>query len=122
MALQWTSKSRYGDVRCFIYDAEKQEVTMTCDNVLYVSYIGHPEKVVTAVDPDGGPFLCVDGLLSTVPSGPVLHILRILSYLHTGNGLKVTLSVRVKEEEVKEEEVKEEKKQEKQDVVKKETA
>lgn len=93
---------------------------MTCDNILYVSYIGHPEKVVTAVDPDGGPFLCVDGILSTVPSGPVLHILHILSYSHTGRGLKVTLSVRVKEEEVKEEEVKE--KKGKQDDVKKETA
>lgn len=72
---------------------------MTCDNVLYVSYTGHPEKVITAVDPDGGPFLCVGGLLSTVPSGPVLEILRILSYSQPGKGLKVTLSVRVKKEE-----------------------
>jgi hypothetical protein len=60
--------------------------------------------VITAVDPDDGPFLCVGGLLSTAPSGPVLEILRILSYSQPGKGLKVNLSVRVKEEEVKEEE------------------
>lgn len=74
---------------------------MTCDHVLYVSYGGRPGKV-TAVDPDGGPYLTVGGLLYTVPSGPILKILRILSYSQPRKGLEVTLGVRVEKEAMEE--------------------
>ena len=97
MSLQWISKSRYGDVRTFIYDAEKQEICMSCKDVLYSSYSTGQNGQVVAIDPDGGPYLGVGGFIYTEPSGPVFRILRILSHSQTKKDLKVIFSVEKKE-------------------------
>jgi hypothetical protein len=98
MSLQWISKSRYGDVRTFIYDAEKQEICMSCKDVCYTSYSTGQKNEVVAIDPDGGPYLGVGGFIYTEPSGPIFRILRILFHSQIKQNLKVIFSVQKKEQ------------------------
>jgi hypothetical protein len=93
MTDSWTSKSRYGDLRHFTYDENKQEIRMKCDRVLYVSYSDGKDKEIRSVDPDGGPYLGVGGTITREPSGPTYRILRILSCSQPGKGLEVTVAV-----------------------------
>jgi len=84
----WTSKSRYGSLRSFSYDSEKEQIRIQCEDVSYFSFstkksLDHPPvDDMVSIDPDGGPYLGVKGTLFQEGSNTAYRILRILSHTH----------------------------------------
>ena len=97
--IQWTEKSRFGGLRTYIYDAEKSEIHIHCDDVLCVSYSsGQRRDEIVSVDPDGGPCIRVGGRIIQSHSD-TFKVLCILSekFSYKQERLDIVLSV-VKEE------------------------
>jgi hypothetical protein len=65
MAYEWTESSRYGAPRHFVFDGTDQ-ITVTCKDVLYTSFTQDKKGALSAVDPDGGPFMMIGGTLSSM--------------------------------------------------------
>jgi hypothetical protein len=59
MTYQWTEKSRYNTLRHYKVSSDEKTLTVTCDGVLYYSCTGDLKEKLEAVDPDGGPYLCI---------------------------------------------------------------
>ena len=57
-----TGKSRYGDKREFIL--LKNQILVKCYNTLYYSMSTNKKGEVISVDPDGGPYICVDRIIT----------------------------------------------------------
>lgn len=76
MEYQWKSTSRYGTSRHFVFDG-KDQVTVTCSDVLYTTYTQDESGKLNAVDPDGGPYLSVNGVM-----GSMTHTFRVLDILY----------------------------------------
>lgn len=57
-----TGKSRYGDKREFIL--LKNQILVKCYNTLYYSMSTNKNGEVISVDPDGGPYICVDRIIT----------------------------------------------------------
>jgi hypothetical protein len=78
MTYEWTESSRYGAPRHFVFDGT-DTVTVTCKDVLYTSFTQNQKGELSAVDPDGGPFMAVGRTLSSMTR--TFRILAILSHL-----------------------------------------
>ncbi len=77
MAYEWTESSRYGAPRHFVFDGT-DKVTVTCKDVLYTSFTQNQSGTLSAVDPDGGPFMSLGGTLSSMTRK--FRILEIVSH------------------------------------------
>lgn len=98
--IKWNVTSRYATPREFTYHPEKGEVCIVCKDVLYVSYSTGNDpitsaKIITLVDPDGGPFLGKGTRLYPPEPHPALKIVSILEekFDHTNKRLTVNVSV-----------------------------
>ena len=108
--LQWTSKSRYGDVRTFTYMADKSELHVHCENTLCVSYSSDGRRfqtvdvapVIVAVDPDGGPYLGIGTRIYRDGSNDIFCVKSILSecFQNKKRVLDVVLAVQKEESSV----------------------
>jgi hypothetical protein len=92
MTYEWTESSRYGAPRHFVFDGT-DTVTVTCKDVLYTSFTQEPKGELSAIDPDGGPFMRIGGTLSSMSR--TFRILAILS--HVSNKRSFVAVFRVQE-------------------------
>lgn len=103
--IQWSVTSRYATPREFTYYPEKGEVTIVCNDVIYVSYSTDKDPItrstiLVAVDPDGGPYLGKGTRLYPPAPHPALKIVSILeeTFDHTNKCLTVNALVEIGEE------------------------
>ena len=90
MAYEWKDNSRYGSPRHFSFD-EKDQLTVTCYDVMYTSFNQDKSGKVSSVDPDGGPYLGIRGTI--VGINRKFRILDIISYENKARSLVVILRV-----------------------------
>jgi hypothetical protein len=90
MAYEWNDTSRYGSPRHFIFDG-KDQITVTCNDVLYTSFSQDRGGNLSALDPNGGPYLGVKGTI--VAPTRKFRILDILSYTNKARLLIAVLRV-----------------------------
>jgi len=57
-----TDKSRYNTKREYIL--QKDQILVKCYDTLYYSMTMDKDKIVTAVDPDGGPYMCINRIIT----------------------------------------------------------
>ena len=101
--LSWIETSRFGALRIFDYLADTGVVHVRCEDVLSLSYSlgtrGNRDTTpeLESIDPDGGPYLKVGGLL--YHENTVFRIRRIASYLYNKKKevLEVVLHVHIEE-------------------------
>lgn len=96
--IKWTVKSRYDTPREFTYFPEKGEVVIVCKDVLYVSYSTEKDPttqavLLTAVDPDGGPYLGRGTRLYPPDPHPTLKIVSILGETYDRSKKRLTVNV-----------------------------
>ena len=83
----WTNYSRYGALRSYVLSENKEELVITCDDVIYYSI-----SPGLSIDPDGGPYLEVNQPI--MYDNVTLMIKEILSYKRiTKTRLVITLKV-----------------------------
>lgn len=112
--LSWIGTSRFGALRTFDYLADTGVVHVRCEDVLTLSYsLGPrgnqdatppPAHELESIDPDGGPYLKVGGLL--YHGNTVFRIRRIASYVYNNKQevLEVVLHVHIVRDEKEEKE------------------
>lgn len=114
--LSWIGTSRFGALRTFDYLADTGVVHVRCEDVLTLSYSLGPRgnqdaaPELESIDPDGGPYLKVGGLL--YHGNTVFRIRRIASYEYNNKQevLEVVLHVHIERGEKEEEKGKEKEK------------
>ena len=76
-------KSRYGDDILFYYDNSKWFVDLR--ECLYVRVSANEDSELTAIDPDGGPFIAIGTTLSNFSSA--LPDIKIEKIVNNGEGI-----------------------------------
>jgi hypothetical protein len=92
MTCEWNENSRYGAPRHFEFDG-KDQITVTCKDVLYTSFNQGKDGKICSVDPDGGPYLYIGGTIYYM--NRKFRILDIAS--HTNNARSLIAVFRVEE-------------------------
>ena len=60
----WTNKSRYGSLRVYKLNEDKTQLGVICHDVTtYTFSVGNDSFQATSIDPDGGPFFKIGGMI-----------------------------------------------------------
>ena len=86
----WKNTSRYSSPR--IYELLDNILTVTCNEVYYYSF-SEKDKTILSVDPDGGPYIHVGGII-TSPTQE-LKVVKILSHKRTNETCVITVEIKI---------------------------
>jgi len=86
----WKNTSRYNSSR--LYDLVDNILTVTCDEVYYYSF-SEKDKIIQSVDPDGGPYISIGGLIHSPTQ--TMKTLKIVSHKRTNRTCVIVIEVEI---------------------------